>query len=306
VTLYFKDPTGSGGPHSHVEADVTNLPADLAGKAPTAHSHAESDVTNLATDLAGKAATGHAHVEADVTGLTGDLAGRATKATQIIAGTGLSGGGDLFANRTLSVVYGTAAGTALQGNDPAVTNARFPTAHSHVEADVTNLATDLSAKPAGIVGRAKRVTNAAVASGTTLATGVVALATAGNIPVVAGRLYRVSAPAVSAFGNGSITGVCVWQGHFTMTTNGTTPTLASTVLFQANREVPNGGAPNVVHMECTYVPATTGTLAVALCYFMAVAGGGTSVQVSGSATAPLEILIEDLGVDPGTVGQSVP
>ena len=41
----------------------------------------------------------------------------ARKAIQIIAGTGLSGGGTLEANRTLSVVYGTSAGTACQGND---------------------------------------------------------------------------------------------------------------------------------------------------------------------------------------------
>lgn len=35
----------------------------------------------------------------------------------ISAGTGLSGGGDLSANRTLSVSYGTTAGTAAEGND---------------------------------------------------------------------------------------------------------------------------------------------------------------------------------------------
>jgi hypothetical protein len=35
----------------------------------------------------------------------------------ITAGTGLSGGGDLSADRTLSVSYGSTAGTACQGND---------------------------------------------------------------------------------------------------------------------------------------------------------------------------------------------
>lgn len=49
---------------------------------------------------------------------------------QVLAGTGLSGGGNLTADRTLAVVYGTTAGTALQGNDPSVTNARTPTAHA--------------------------------------------------------------------------------------------------------------------------------------------------------------------------------
>jgi hypothetical protein len=42
---------------------------------------------------------------------------------QILAGTGLSGGGDLTADRTLTVAYGTAAGTAAQGNDARITGA---------------------------------------------------------------------------------------------------------------------------------------------------------------------------------------
>lgn len=39
---------------------------------------------------------------------------------QIIAGTGLTGGGTLATDRTLAVSYGTAAGTATQGNDSRV------------------------------------------------------------------------------------------------------------------------------------------------------------------------------------------
>jgi len=44
-------------------------------------------------------------------------------ARQVISGTGLQGGGDLSADRTLSVLYGTAAGTAAQGNDSRIVNA---------------------------------------------------------------------------------------------------------------------------------------------------------------------------------------
>lgn len=86
-----------GGPHTHPETDVTNLPTDLASKAATghthnayaatSHSHPESDVTSLVSDLSGKAASGHTHVyaatahthaEADTTNLVSDLAGKAT------------------------------------------------------------------------------------------------------------------------------------------------------------------------------------------------------------------------------------
>lgn len=44
-------------------------------------------------------------------------------ARQIASGTGLTGGGDLSADRTLTVTYGTGAGTATQGNDSRVTGA---------------------------------------------------------------------------------------------------------------------------------------------------------------------------------------
>ena len=47
----------------------------------------------------------------------------------ITAGTGLSGGGTLEADRSLSVAFGTAAGTACQGNDARLSDARTPLPH---------------------------------------------------------------------------------------------------------------------------------------------------------------------------------
>ena len=55
--------------------------------------------------------------------------GAAANTIQIKPGTGLTGGGTLEADRTLTVSYGTAAGTACQGNDARLSNARTPTAH---------------------------------------------------------------------------------------------------------------------------------------------------------------------------------
>jgi hypothetical protein len=51
------------------------------------------------------------------------LANKANTSTTITAGTGLSGGGDLSANRTLAVTYGVISGTAAQGNDSRITGA---------------------------------------------------------------------------------------------------------------------------------------------------------------------------------------
>lgn len=61
--------------------------------------------------------------ESKITNLTSDLAAKAPSTRQISAGTGLAGGGDLTADRSLSVTFGTAAGTAAQGNDSRITGA---------------------------------------------------------------------------------------------------------------------------------------------------------------------------------------
>ena len=61
--------------------------------------------------------------------------GSAPASRQIIAGTGLTGGGDLTADRTLTVTYGSTAGSAAEGN------------HTHAIAGVTGLQAALDALP---------------------------------------------------------------------------------------------------------------------------------------------------------------
>jgi hypothetical protein len=58
----------------------------------------------------------------DVTLAVADVTGAVSTSRQISAGTGLTGGGDLTADRTLTVSYGTTAGTATQGNDTRIVN----------------------------------------------------------------------------------------------------------------------------------------------------------------------------------------
>ena len=90
------------------------------GKVPSAQLPVVADATTtskgiiqLAGDLGGTAAS------PTVPG----LASKAAAATTISAGTGLTGGGDLSANRTLAVDFGTAAGTVAQGNDSRIAGA---------------------------------------------------------------------------------------------------------------------------------------------------------------------------------------
>jgi hypothetical protein len=60
----------------------------------------------------------------------------AQQSLTMTAGAGLTGGGDLSASRTFAVSYGTTAGTACEGNDSRLINARDPTAHTHALADL--------------------------------------------------------------------------------------------------------------------------------------------------------------------------
>jgi len=70
-------------------------------------------IVQLAGDLGGTA------VSPTVPGLSQ----KADSSTSVIAGTGLSGGGDLSTDRTLSVSFGIAAGTVAQGNDVRIVGA---------------------------------------------------------------------------------------------------------------------------------------------------------------------------------------
>lgn len=63
---------------------------------------------------------------------TAALADKADKTTSVTAGTGLTGGGDLSTSRTLTVAYGTASGTAAQGNDSRIVGAAADSAVVHL------------------------------------------------------------------------------------------------------------------------------------------------------------------------------
>lgn len=98
-------------------------------------------VLKLAGDLGGTA---------DLPTVPG-LSSRVPTTRTIAAGTGLTGGGDLSANRSLAVSYGTTAGTAAQGNDSRIVNAvpNTRTVNSKALSDnITLSATDVGAAPA--------------------------------------------------------------------------------------------------------------------------------------------------------------
>lgn len=74
---------------------------------------------------------------------------------QVTAGTGLTGGGDLTADRSLSVQYGTSAGTAAQGNDTRLANERTPVDGSVSTAKIADSAVATAKVANGAVTKVK-------------------------------------------------------------------------------------------------------------------------------------------------------
>lgn len=77
----------------------------------------------------------NSHPMSAITGLSTALAGKVDKSMFVYAGTGLNGGGALSASVTLSVKYGSAAGTAAEGNDPRLSDSREWTAQTVPQAE---------------------------------------------------------------------------------------------------------------------------------------------------------------------------
>ena len=103
-------------------------------RTPTAHTHPLADLTqSSATTGQVPQWNGSAWVPATVSG------GGAGTVTSITAGTGLTGG-TITTSGTIAADFGTSAGKVCEGNDARLSDARTPTAHTHGNADITDLA----------------------------------------------------------------------------------------------------------------------------------------------------------------------
>jgi hypothetical protein len=92
------------GAHTHAQADVTNLAADLAAKAPLTHTHAQSEITGLVTDLSGKAASVHNHDASNINAGTLVLARGGTGANLSATGPGFLKQSSAGANVTVAAL----------------------------------------------------------------------------------------------------------------------------------------------------------------------------------------------------------
>ena len=119
-------PDGTTSNTKAVRADDSRL---SDARTPTAHTHALADLQQGgATTNQVVTWNGSAWAPSSPSG-TGTV-------TSVTGGTGLSGG-TITTSGTLAVSYGTTSGTACEGNDSRLSDARTPTSHTHAPSEIT-------------------------------------------------------------------------------------------------------------------------------------------------------------------------
>jgi hypothetical protein len=156
-----------------------------------------------------------------------------------------------------------------------------------------NLLTDRedSPLPQGVIARGRRTS--ATGNITTTETGVLRI---DNIPVYAGRLYRISTSNINMDTSvANDIGVC----RIRISTSGAAST-SSTQIANIRQTVDDATNSNIVPENCFYVPGADGTLSVLL---SAVRQSGTgNLVIFCSGTDILDLVVTDEGLDPGDTG----
>lgn len=155
---------------------------------------------------------------------------------------------------------------------------------------------DAVASPAmakkGIIARGRR--SSSTGNITTTETGVLRL---DNVPVVNGRIYKISTNGVNmdtSVDNDAAT------TRIRINTAGTATTSSTPVFAPLRQTIDNASQSNIVPLECFYVAGATGNISILLSMIRQTGSG--NIILFASATDYLEIIVEDMGVDPGDTG----
>jgi hypothetical protein len=152
-----------------------------------------------------------------------------------------------------------------------------------------------ASRPRGVLARGRRTTNTTASTGTE--TPFLRL---DDVPISSGRLIKITAATLMHIVTlDNETSAVILR----YTTDGSTPTTASTILTSEQVRQPEAdfGLTNMV--IGFYAPAGNETLSV-LASIKRVSGT-SSHSLLGSATQPIDLIIEDVGADPGNTGTSL-
>jgi len=147
---------------------------------------------------------------------------------------------------------------------------------------------------AGIIARHRRTTTSTT---TTTEVGVVRL---DDIPVLLGRLYHIYTSSIQLASSVNNDGLAANLRH---TTDGSTPSPSSTVLTSFRNQQVNATTGFTGVISVVFAPGSDLALSLLLC--VARITGTGNAQMSGSATFPIDLVIEDIGVDPGSTGTNI-
>ncbi len=146
-----------------------------------------------------------------------------------------------------------------------------------------------------VIARGNRQTTGGSNTGTE--TGVSRL---DDIPLAGGRVYKISTGSVN-FDTGVADDEIFCR--FRVTTDGSTPTTSSTAIGGGRITADDATHSPIVPIEAYYAPGSDETFSVLLTC-QRVNGSGT-VSLFSDSTLPIDLVIEDLGEDPGDTGTDI-
>ena len=145
-----------------------------------------------------------------------------------------------------------------------------------------------------LLARAQRLTSGTATTATTPATAQKLCEL--DATLVSGRLYRVSVVDFGIFSTGAANS----QIQITYTTDGSTPAVTSTILTTGQVVTPAGSIVISGSLSALYSPGSNQTFKALVSYWCG--SGATTVNIFASTAWPFDLLVEDLGVDPGVSG----
>lgn len=146
-----------------------------------------------------------------------------------------------------------------------------------------------------MLARGRRITGSTT---TTTEVGVLRL---DDIPMVAGRIYKIYTSTLQLVSSVANDGI---SANLRYTTDGSTPTTSSTLLTAAARDGQSNATTGFGTIaSALYAPAGTETFSVLLS--VARVNGTGNCSISGSASFPIDLIIQDFGTDPTDTGTDI-